>query len=119
VLGLPWLLWLALAPGPFFQWKPHRFLFLALVFVFWFVETFLLIAEYYFFDEFKSRFNTVAIDYLLYMDEVFINIWDSYPIPVVIVVCAVVASVLVGRARGFMKECWETPSSFASRLGYL
>src|SRR5437867_9585266 len=31
VLSLPWLLWLALAPGPFFQWKPHRFLFLTLL----------------------------------------------------------------------------------------
>jgi phosphoglycerol transferase MdoB-like AlkP superfamily enzyme len=119
VLSLPWLLWLALAPGPFFQWKPHRFLFLALLFVFWFVETFLLIAEYYFFDEFKSRFNTVAIDYLLYPKEVSVNIWDTYPIPVVVASCVALAAFLVWRARGFMQERWETPCSFASRLGHL
>ena len=54
------------------------------LFLFWFVQVFLLMAEYYFFDEFRSRFNTVAVDYLLYPHEVFINIWDSYPVPALI-----------------------------------
>lgn len=48
--------------------------------IFWSVQVFLLFVEYFFFDEFKSRFNTVAVDYLMYPHEVFINIRDSYPI---------------------------------------
>lgn len=36
-------------------------------------------AEFFFFEEFRSRFNFVAVDYLLYPTEVAENIWQSYP----------------------------------------
>ena len=39
------------------------------------------VVETFFFDEFNSRFNYVAVDYLIYPHEVFVNIWDSYPVP--------------------------------------
>ncbi len=39
---------------------------------------FLCIADYYFFEEFRSRFSTVAIDYLLYPHEVFVNVWSCW-----------------------------------------
>ncbi len=39
------------------------------------------VVEVFFFDEFNSRFNYVAVDYLIYPHEVFVNIWDSYPVP--------------------------------------
>src|SRR5437868_7023232 len=60
---------------------------LGIVFMFWSGTIFLLCAEVFFFDEFKSRFNTVAVDYLLYPHEVFINIWDSYPVAWVLAGC--------------------------------
>jgi len=37
--------------------------------------------EYFFFEEFNSRFNHIALDYLLFPDEVAGNIWESYPVP--------------------------------------
>jgi phosphoglycerol transferase MdoB-like AlkP superfamily enzyme len=37
-------------------------------------------AEYLFFDEFESRFNYIAFEYLVYPTEVFSNIWESYPL---------------------------------------
>ena len=45
------------------------------------VTLFLWISEWYFFAEFESRFNTVAIDYLIYPHEVFTNLRESYPLP--------------------------------------
>ncbi len=36
--------------------------------------------EYFFFDEFNSRFNHIALDYLLFPTEVATNIWESYPV---------------------------------------
>jgi len=36
--------------------------------------------EFFFFDEFDSRFNLIAVDYLMYPNEVFINLWESYPV---------------------------------------
>ena len=53
----------------------------------WALLTFTLAAEGFFFDEFRSRYNTVAIDYLLFPHEVFTNIWESYPVAWVIAVC--------------------------------
>jgi len=46
--------------------------------------------EYFFFEEFKSRFNTVAVDYLEYPTEVFVNIWDSYHVGLVLVICLLI-----------------------------
>ena len=37
-------------------------------------------AEYFFFEEFDARFNIVAFDYLAYPTEVFVDIWDAYPV---------------------------------------
>ena len=42
--------------------------------------TFLAVAEYFFFEEFDARFNLVAFDYLVYPAEVFIDIWEAYPV---------------------------------------
>ena len=41
---------------------------------------YLACVEYFFFQEFDSRFNLVAVDYLIYPHEVFINIWQTYPV---------------------------------------
>lgn len=37
-------------------------------------------AEYFFWDEFSSRFNFIAVDYLIYTTEVIQNIVESYPL---------------------------------------
>jgi len=49
---------------------------LSFLIIFGFV--YLAFTQYFFFDEFNSRFNLVAVDYLVYSHEVFINIWQSY-----------------------------------------
>ena len=41
---------------------------------------FTAIAEIIFWEEFESRFNFIAVDYLVYTHEVVGNIWESYPI---------------------------------------
>ena len=63
---IPLLCWMLIVPDRRFGALWHRVLFLGGCFVFWFVQIFLLFVEFFFFDEFKSRFNTVAVDYLLY-----------------------------------------------------
>jgi phosphoglycerol transferase MdoB-like AlkP superfamily enzyme len=49
-------------------------LFLGLYFL-----TFISIAEIIFWDEFGTRFNFIAVDYLVYTHEVIRNIFESYP----------------------------------------
>ncbi len=81
ILSLPTLL---LMPFGLHAWKPvWRTLFRIAVTVGFMVGIFLLISEWYFFAEFESRFNTVAIDYLIYPHEVFTNLRESYPLPLI------------------------------------
>ena len=45
---------------------------------------FTFFAEITFWDEFKNRFNFIAVDYLIYTYEVVKNIQESYPLPLLI-----------------------------------
>lgn len=47
---------------------------------------FICIAEFIFFDEFQSRLNYIAFEYIVYPTEVCCNIWESYPLVELLVV---------------------------------
>ncbi len=115
-MTLPLIGWLAIVPDRVFRSGIHRFLFQAGFFLFWFVEIFLLFAEYYFFEEFKSRFNTVAVDYLLYPTEVFVNIWDTYPVGIIVTICCVFAVILLLVVRRLTKSLWNIPTQAGKRF---
>ncbi len=51
-----------------------------------FIIYFSLIAEYPFWNEFGVRFNFIAVDYLIYTEEVVSNINQSYPMPLIFAV---------------------------------
>jgi len=52
-------------------------------------------AEFTFWEEFSSRFNFIAVDYLVYTNEVVGNINESYPLPILLsIVIAVVFSII-------------------------
>src|SRR5262249_38631894 len=89
---LPLLFWIWIVPEKLFGIWPHRILFALGFFVFWIVEIFLMFVEYFFFDEFKSRFNTVAVDYLTAPKEVAGNIWESYPVVLIVSICVVLSA---------------------------
>lgn len=55
-----------------------------------FLAIFTCVAEFFFIDEFSSRYNFIAVDYLVYTSEVLKNIWESYHIvPITLAVAAV------------------------------
>lgn len=49
-----------------------------------FILVFTFFAEITFWDEFKTRFNFIAVDYLIYTHEVVANIEESYPLPLLV-----------------------------------
>lgn len=49
-----------------------------------FILVFTFFAEITFWDEFKTRFNFIAVDYLIYTHEVVANINQSYPLPILV-----------------------------------
>jgi hypothetical protein len=120
LLSLPTLV---LFPFGIRVWTPFwRILFRIAVTVGLMIGIFLLISEWYFFAEFESRFNTVAIDYLIYPHEVFTNLRESYPLPLIGVSCllgGIGLSLLVFRR---WPPAWnETPRTtrFASATAWL
>ena len=66
--------------------------------------------EWFFFEEFNSRFNNIAIDYVRNPKEVFGNIGESYH-----VTAFVVAAVVGGMLRGLARDARHTAERPASR----
>lgn len=116
-LLVPLFCWMLIVPDRWFRARWHRILFGTGFLLFWGVQTFLLAAEFYFFEEFRSRFNTVAVDYLLYPHEVFVNIWDTYPVGVVVTACAGAALAWLVAAFGLFRGMWSV--SVPARFRFL
>lgn len=64
---------------------------------------FIAIGEYFFWDEFGVRYNFIAVDYLVYTNEVVGNIMESYPIvplfSVLLIVSGIISFIFVRKDR--------------------
>lgn len=87
----PLVLWLALLPNRAARWKLHRLIIAFGISVTVFSLLLNAVAEWIFWDEFSGRFNFIAVDYLLYTQEVLGNIWQSYPVGKILVALAVLS----------------------------
>jgi phosphoglycerol transferase MdoB-like AlkP superfamily enzyme len=76
----PLVLLLWLLPRGALHRRRGRWLVGALCFVLLAVALFVAVAEWTFWDEFRARFNFIAVDYLVYTTEVIGNVRESYPI---------------------------------------
>lgn len=72
-----------------------------------FVLAFTSISEYYFWEEFHTRFNFIAVDYLVYTQELFGNIFQSYNVPLLVVALVFAATVIYKLCTG-AKNTYET-----------
>ena len=115
----PWLLLGALLPD---RWRGSRgahgvrwvVLGIALA-----VLLFDALAEIVFWQEFATRFNFIAVDYLIYTQEVIGNIWQSYPVPWMLAGIAVVSIALLVVLRRAVQfaSAPRGPRQRAIRLG--
>ncbi len=83
-VAIPFILLLTLLPKHFFERLWGRLLIQAILFVFLYMMLFSIVAEWVFWDEFGVRFNFIAVDYLVYTHEVIDNIYESYPMPLIL-----------------------------------
>ena len=77
---LPMSIYGLLCPPSLWRTRGHRWFVQGLLTLSVFVMLFTAAAEWLFWDEFGVRFNFIAVDYLVYSDEVLNNILESYPI---------------------------------------
>lgn len=118
-LALPLSLLLLVLPRRLWSGRAARPVLLGLLYACIVFLLFVAIAEYLFWDEFESRFNLVAVDYLIYPTEVVGNIEESYPLrPMFAALLAGSALVLVPLWRLARRTVGEAPG-FRARLALL
>jgi len=113
---LPMLLWLSLLPERVYQSRAHRIALATIFILAWSAQVFFLFTEYYFFDEFKVRFNGVAVEYLIYPHEVLNNIRDSYPVAPIVALCLATGIGLFLLVRSRWARAWGESVPWRTRL---
>ena len=114
--GIAPTLYLLALPEKIYAAAWHRLAVYGFFFIAAFLLAFNLAAEYYFFYEFGVRYNFIAVDYLVYTNEVLGNIRESYNLPVtlpMVTALAVGALWLFGRRLAFS---FADPLSFRRRF---
>ncbi|WP_353116822.1 LTA synthase family protein [Myroides odoratus] len=83
---------------------------------------FIALGEYLFWDEFGVRYNFIAVDYLIYTNEVVGNIAESYPIKTILIGVVIVAGLLTywitKGTRAAFEQPMETKQKMSAVLGY-
>ena len=107
--ALPPALYLLLCPARLWRSKGHAIFLHALMGVALFAMLFVAVAEWLFWDEFGVRFNFIAVDYLVYSDEVINNILESYPIYPLLAILVVLAMAATVGLRHTLEHALAAP----------
>ncbi|MBD9397535.1 LTA synthase family protein [Pseudomonas sp. PDM11] len=107
--ALPLGLYLLLCPQRLWRSRAHGVFLHLLLGISLFVMLFTATAEWLFWDEFGVRFNFIAVDYLVYSEEVINNILESYPVYPLIAALALVAVFLAVALRSPVSRALNAP----------
>ncbi|MDP2179556.1 LTA synthase family protein [Methylicorpusculum sp.] len=77
-----------------------------------------MVSEWLFWDEFHTRFNFIALDYLVYTHEVFRNIIESYPLALLLSGIAAVSLLTYWLFKSQLSESLEDEDNFFIRSQY-
>jgi phosphoglycerol transferase MdoB-like AlkP superfamily enzyme len=112
---IPLLLYVWLIPGKVYRKGWHRFVLYGIFFFFTFLLLFNAVSEWLFWDEFNTRFNFIAVDYLVYTTEVIGNIQQSYPIVWIVLGIVLLTALIVYLMRSAIKAGFDNPTPFKKR----
>ena len=92
------------------------------LFTLYFILIFLIISiagsEIVFWNEFNVRFNFIAVDYLVYTNEVLGNIQESYNMPVIILIVVTTTIILLFLIRKSLMASQAVSMAFKKRTAY-
>lgn len=110
--------YLFVLPGKWVNTKLNKIVTYSWVFLMLLISFFSFFAELTFWQEFESRFNFIAVDYLIYTYEVVNNINESYPLPLLIgaVVLMVLLVMFLFHRKNVFKTSFESVTPFKKRL---
>lgn len=115
--ALPMVLVLCVLPARWLQGRIGRCLLLVLGSVSAAVLFFVAVAEWTFWDEFQTRFNFIAVDYLVYTTEVIGNIRESYPVGWILGALALILAAVIAASHSWLRVTKAAPRGV--RLGVL
>jgi phosphoglycerol transferase MdoB-like AlkP superfamily enzyme len=115
--AVPWLLLGILLPEKALRKRWGLWTLSALAVIYSGILIFITTAEWFFWDEFGARFNFIAVDYLIWTQEVWGNISESYPMAVILPAIVLFACLVVwGMKRaGIFAFTRKAPSSLRHR----
>ncbi len=99
---IPVALVLWLTPNRMFNTRWFSYFQYTLYFITSLILLLTAVSEYFFWDEFNTRFNFIAVDYLVYTNEVIGNIKQSYPIEWIIGIILIVSGLLTWSLRHYL-----------------
>ncbi len=83
-----------------------------------FTIAFTAVGEHLFWTEFGTRYNFIAVDYLVYTQEVIGNIWESYPVIPLVGAVAALAMLVSWLARRVIVPPTDGHTQLVARLPY-
>ena len=99
---IPYMLFLLALPAARRNGKLDRavtvFMYASFVFALLFEKT----ASFVFWDEFSAAFNFIAVDYLVYTNEVIANIYQSYPVNLILSALLAATAAIVWLTKRFL-----------------
>ncbi|NGZ06333.1 MAG: sulfatase-like hydrolase/transferase [Magnetococcales bacterium] len=111
------VVYLTVTPDRFFAGTLNKTLYNIVFFSSIYVLLFNGVAEWIFWDEFGVRFNFIAVDYLVYTQEVIGNIRQSYPVPTLLFAILVMTVMIfwwIWRLS-WMQSSWQAVTTFRQR----
>lgn len=113
----PVFLYEALLPNRWRSSRMHQLLRLTWLWVSVMILLFGAVAEVTFWMEFSTRFNFIALDYLIYTQEVIGNIRESYPVGWILAAIAALAAVIVRLLLKSMRHADSRSITRSQRIG--
>ena len=112
---IPLMIYLWIVPTKILQKRWHNIVLFTIFSINVFFLLFNATSEWLFWDEFSSRFNFIAVDYLVYTNEVIGNAEQSYPIGIIITVQLLATFCIVYFSRKPIKKSGIYAPSFKYR----
>ena len=107
--ALPMAVYFVLCPAPLWRRQWHQRLLRTLIGASLFAMLFTAVSEWLFWDEFGVRFNFIAVDYLVYSDEVINNILESYPVYPLLAMLVVISTGAVALSGKLIDQALSAP----------
>ena len=114
----PLALYYSFMPASVFYHRHHRAFQQAAYFILLYALFFDSVSEWLFWDEFRTRFNFIAVDYLVYTDEVVGNIRESYPLGILLPAIFIAALTIFLLTRKAIFATHAPHLSFRQRLAF-